>query len=520
MDRKQFIKNNIVLGIGLTASKLGSAFPVPAKKEAEHHRVIVIGTGYGAAVAALRLAEKGIEVLMLEMGMDWPATKDHTTFSKLIFPDKRSTWLKSHSILPFANVFTFKKYTGVLDRMDFDHLKVYMGRGVGGGSLVNGGMAVVPKRAYFESILPEVNAAEMYEKYFPLANKMLKVNSISPGFFESTPYYKFARTARDQAHKAGYKTVFVPNVYDFGYMEKESRKEVYQSALNGEVVYGNNAGKQSLDKTYLAAALKTNKVEIRPMHNVRAIHQTDTGYKLEVDQINTEGNTRSTQDFNCDYLFVCAGSMGTSQLMVKAKATGTLPKLNQEIGEGWGNNGNVMAGRNFIKQGTGSKQSCIPTMAIDDWDNKEHPVFAEISPMPMKMETWTSLYLAITKNPNRGKFTYNSLTNKVLLKIPEDFSTDALATVKNLMDKLNKENGGTPARLLFKNGINGEICYHPLGGCVIGKATDLYGRFKGYPKLYTCDGSLLPGSTGVNPFVTITALAERNMEKIIAEDFS
>ena len=165
MDRKQFIKNNIVLGIGLTASKLGSAFPLPSKKTAEHHRVIVIGTGYGAAVAALRLAEKGIKVLMLEMGMDWPATKDHTTFSKLIFPDKRSTWLKSHSILPFANVFTFKKYTGVLDRMDFDHLKVYVGRGVGGGSLVNGGMAVVPKRAYFESILPELNASEMYEKY-------------------------------------------------------------------------------------------------------------------------------------------------------------------------------------------------------------------------------------------------------------------------------------------------------------------------------------------------------------------
>ncbi|KIO76778.1 hypothetical protein TH53_13015 [Pedobacter lusitanus] len=513
------MKSNIVLGIGLTASKISAAVPLPEKKETEHHRVIVIGTGYGAAVAALRMAEKGIKVLMLEMGMDWPASKEHRTFSKLIFPDKRSTWLKSHSILPFANVFTFKKYTGVLDRIDTDQLKVYVGRGVGGGSLVNGGMAVVPKRAYFESIMPEINAAEMYDKYFPLANRMLKVNSISPRFFETTPYYKFARTARDQAHKAGYKTVFVPNVYDFDYMEKESRKEVYQSALNGEVVYGNNAGKQSLDKTYLAAAMKTKNVEIRPLYSVRSIHSTKTGYKLEVDNINTSGDTVFSQDFSCDFLFVCAGSMGTSELMVKAKATGTLPALNQEVGEGWGNNGNVMAGRNFIKQGTGSKQSCIPTMAIDDWDNKEHPVFAEISPMPMKMETWTSLYLAITKNPNRGKFSYNALTNKVNLKVAENFSTNAIADVKQLMDKLNNENGGTYARLLFKHGINGEICYHPLGGCVIGRATDLYGRFKGYERLYTCDGSLLPGSTGVNPFVTITAIAERNIEKIIAEDF-
>lgn len=70
MDRKQFIKSNIVLGIGLTASKISAAVPLPEKKETEHHRVIVIGTGYGAAVAALRMAEKGIKVLMLEMGMD------------------------------------------------------------------------------------------------------------------------------------------------------------------------------------------------------------------------------------------------------------------------------------------------------------------------------------------------------------------------------------------------------------------------------------------------------------------
>ncbi|MBB6501934.1 GMC oxidoreductase [Pedobacter cryoconitis] len=519
MDRKQFIKTNIALGIGLTASKIGSAFPLPTQKEDEHHRVIVIGTGYGAAVAALRLAEKGIKVIMLEMGMDWPARKDYNTFSKLLFPDKRSTWLKTRSILPFANIFTFKKYTGVLDRMDFDGLKVYAGRGVGGGSLVNGGMAVVPKRTYFEQILPAVNANEMYDKYFPLANRMLKVNSISPAFFESTPYYKFTRTARDQAHAAGYKTTFVPNVYDFGYMEKESRNEVYQSALNGEVVYGNNAGKQSLDKTYLAAALKTGNVEIRPLHQVNAIFKTGTGYKLVVDKINTGGHVDFVKDFHCDYLFVCAGSIGTSQLMVKAKATGALPELNNEIGEGWGNNGNVMAGRNFIKQGTGSKQSCIPTMAIDDWDNQDHPLFAEISPMPMKMETWTSLYLVITKIPDRGKFIYNPLTNKVSLKVPENFGSTATATVKQLMEKLNHANGGTNAGLLFKKGIDEKICYHPLGGCVLGKATDLYGRFKGYHKLYTCDGSLLPGSTGVNPFVTITAIAERNIEKIIAQDF-
>jgi cholesterol oxidase len=62
------------------------------------------------------------------------------------------------------------------------------------------------------------------------------------------------------------------------------------------------------------------------------------------------------------------------------------------------------------------------------------------------------------------------------------------------------------------------ITYHPLGGCIIGDTIYNYGRMKGYKNLYINDGSLIPGNIGVNPFVTITALAERNIEKIIAED--
>lgn len=53
---------------------------------------------------------------------------------------------------------------------------------------------------------------------------------------------------------------------------------------------------------------------------------------------------------------------------------------------------------------------------------------------------------------------------------------------------------------------------------MLGRATDDYGRARGYSRLYVVDGSLVPGSIGVNPFVTITALAERNMTRILAED--
>jgi cholesterol oxidase len=55
---------------------------------------------------------------------------------------------------------------------------------------------------------------------------------------------------------------------------------------------------------------------------------------------------------------------------------------------------------------------------------------------------------------------------------------------------------------------------------VLGQATDTFGRASGYSGLYVTDGALVPGSIGVNPFVTITALAERNMAAVLAQDLA
>ena len=62
----------------------------------------------------------------------------------------------------------FQKYTGILDRMDFENIRIYLGRGVGGGSLVNGGMAVTPRREYFEEIFPNLDSTLFFNKYFLL----------------------------------------------------------------------------------------------------------------------------------------------------------------------------------------------------------------------------------------------------------------------------------------------------------------------------------------------------------------
>lgn len=492
---------------------------------------VVIGTGYGAAVAALRLGEAGVETLMLEMGQQWDKPgADGKIFSGMLKPDERSSWFKKRTEAPLGSFLwldvvnrDITPYAGVLDRVNYDQMSVYVGRGVGGGSLVNGGMAVTPKRSYFEEVLPQVDAAEMYDRYFPRANSTLRVNHIDTKWFEDTEWYKFARVSRDQAGKAGLGTTFVPNVYDWDYMRREAAGEVPKSALATEVIYGNNHGKMSLDKTYLAAALGTGKVTIRTLHKVKAIRrQNDGSYVLSVEETDAYGKTLAAKEISCGHLFLGAGSLGTTELLLRARETGALPDLSSEIGKGWGPNGNIMTARaNHMWNPTGAKQSSIPALGIDDWNNPAAPVFAEIAPMPAGLETWVSLYLAITKNPERGTFVYDAAADRADLRWTRDQNAPAVAAAKSLFDRVNKANGTIYRYDLFGTRLKAfadDFCYHPLGGTVLGKATDLYGRVSGYQNLYVTDGSLIPGSIGVNPFVTITALAERNVERVIQQD--
>lgn len=515
---------------GLTRIGLQSAQAVePAAVETAP--AIVVGSGYGGAVAALRLGQAGITTLVLEMGKLWnTAGSDGKIFCSTSAPDQRSMWFKTRTEAPLATFLWLDivnkdigLYPGVLDRVHYDNMSVYVGRGVGGGSLVNGGMAVTPLQSYFTEQFPAVDATEMYNTYFPRARTMLGVNTVDPTWFESTEWYQFTRTSRKAATTAGLKTTFVPNVYDFGYMQKEAAGTATKSALAAEVIYGNNYGKKSLDKTYLASALGTGKVTIHTMEKVKGITRASDGsYVLTVDRIDDTGAVVETKQYSCTYLFLGGGSLGTTELLVRARDTGTLPALNASVGAGWGTNGNTMVGRaNHIWDTVGANESTMPVMGIDDWANTDNPVFAEIAPLPMGIEHWISLYLAITKNPQRASFTYDSASGTVKLGWTAAQSAVSVAMAKKLFDRINAANGTIYRYDLFGSTSKvfaDDFCYHPLGGCVLGKATDNYGRVKGYSKLYITDGSLVPGSIGVNPFVTITALAERTMTRVLAED--
>jgi cholesterol oxidase len=147
-------------------------------------------------------------------------------------------------------------------------------------------------------------------------------------------------------------------------------------------------------------------------------------------------------------------------------------------------------------------------------------VFAEIAPLPAGFETWVSLYLAITRTAERGSLAYHPATGRAELRWAAGQSALSVASARAVFDRINRANGTGYRYDLFgdNKAFADDFCYHPLGGVVLGRATDGYGRVHGYPHLYVTDGSLIPGWVGVNPFVTITALAERNIERVIAED--
>lgn len=273
------------------------------------------------------------------MGRLWNTPgPDGTVFCSTRAPDRRSMWFRTRTEAPLATFLwldvvnrDISPYPGVLDRVHFDAMSVYVGRGVGGGSLVNGGMAVTPVRSYFSEQFPTVDATEMYGTFFPRARAVLGVNTIDPAWFESTEWYRFARTSRKAAANAGLRTTFVPNVYDFAHMRREADGTATRSALSGEVIYGNNHGKRSLDKTYLASALGTGNVTINTLERVREVRRAADGtYVLTADRIDVTGAVVETKQYGCTYLFLAAGSVGTTELLLRARETGTLPALRRE----------------------------------------------------------------------------------------------------------------------------------------------------------------------------------------------
>ena len=489
-------------------------------------RAVVIGSGFGGAVAALRLAQAGIDTVVLERGRRWEITPEQDTFCTYRKPDGRAAWLRATA--PLFEEAPVDIYTGIIERIDADGIRVWCAAGVGGGSLVYNAVLYQPTRENFYRVFPDtIDYEQMDEVFYPRVASLLKPSPMPPDILASD-YYKSTRMFMEQATNAGLPNHLLNVAVDWNVIREEIQGKKKPSAIVGEIWYGINSGaKNSLDRNYLVQAEKSGHVEVLPLHIVTDIAEVPgTGFRVTYDRINEAGEVLATQSITCRSLFLGAGSMGTSALLVRAKARGTLSRLNDAIGQGWANNGDTFATRSGLPT-TNPGQGGPAGAVIQHFDNPFGPV-SIISYPEWDAPEGTLTSLGMGRPQQMGSFSYNAATDAIQLTWQADAPgnkqvLDAMDyTYKQLDDKNVTSYQHHFAGSFFMKPQTHALAgmtAHPLGGAVMGKACDLYGRVKGYQGLYVVDGAFIPGSAACcNPSFTIAAFAERCLDTIVAED--
>src|SRR5262249_25923325 len=185
-----------------------------SKEREEDLPAVIIGSGFGGAVTALRLAQAGIQAIVLERGRRWPIQPDGNTFATFEAPDGRASWLS-----PFTPIATEELqfgiqfppldiFTGVLEAINGNGITVLAGAGVGGGSLHYNAILVRPRREIFQRIFPTISFDEIESVYYPRVESVIQPEPIPPDIL-ATPFYQSTRVNFEQAQRAGFTTRIV-----------------------------------------------------------------------------------------------------------------------------------------------------------------------------------------------------------------------------------------------------------------------------------------------------------------------
>jgi len=524
LNRRSFLGATAVAGLaaisgtGIARAANGSSgrrTQVPLTRE--DHRVIVIGSGFGGGVAALRLAQAGVPVLVLERGRRWPTGPNADTFPSATAPDKRMLWHGSSPNL-FGKPVPFDPYVGLLEAVPGENMTALCAAGVGGGSLVYQGMTLQPSQAVFEEHFPvDLDWTTLNRVHYPRVARMLQLEQAPDALIE-TPNYQAARVFAESARRAGLPVSKIPMPIDWNFALDEIQGRMKPSYTNGAGAFGvNNGGKHSVDVTYIAAAEATGLATVATQHNVTNVERAADGrWTVLVDRIDSDGTVLENKILTTGALIMAAGSLNTTKLLVRAGAIGSIPDLPDQLGQGWGTNADRIYVWSSIEQQFGAPQGGPVVYGSLNWDDPRaaHTVIQASIP-PFSFDARSTMLVGFGVSNGRGHFGYDSARDQTQLHWPVE--GDSIIQVGSI-DPTVRRIAGSGSMLTDTNALFPST-WHPLGGANMGPVCDLDGRVHGQPGLYVLDGALMPGNTAAcNPSMTIAALAERALDNIVARD--
>jgi cholesterol oxidase len=514
----------------------------------EVYDYIIVGSGFGGSVAALRLAEKGYSVLVIEKGKRY-RTED--------FP--KTNWnLKKYLWAPGLRLF------GIQQLSFHREASILTGIGVGGGSLVYANTLVIPPDEFFnnKSWGRFRDWKKCLEPYYDKAGFMLG----------RTRYDKFnledrilAEVAREFNCEDTFDMVDV-GVY-MGDREKETdpyfnghgpqRKGCTECA--GCMVGCRENAKNTLDKNYLYFAEKLG-VKILPETHVEKIEYAGGLYTVSAFS-STKLFRNKVPPFQSRGLIIAGGSLGTLDLLLKQKYKyHTLPLLSDRLGEELRTNSQTLCavsgakeklnngvsitsiinpdpdthieivkypdGSNAMKwffalSVPGAKNSLIRAIRLV-WKTITHPVRFLKTVFNFNWSSNLVIFLVMQTIDNwmRAEWKKGLFGSRLIIKNTGNKKVPAYIDVgQRVMEEYAEKAGGVAQNITLEVFLNRPTTAHILGGCPMGtdRITGVINeRFEvhGYPNMFIIDGSAIQGNLGVNPSFTITALAEYGMDQI------
>ncbi|HET7826859.1 MAG TPA: GMC family oxidoreductase [Anaeromyxobacter sp.] len=515
---------------------------------------VVIGSGFGGAVSALRLSEKGWRVGVLEMGKRWAAGD----FPKTNWNVRKYLWL------PALGMYGIQKMTVL------EHVIVLHGVGVGGGSLVYANTLVTPRDEVFRDARwpAGVEWRAALGPHYATARRMLGATQ-APRVFHADELLRdivqeeTGRGATFRRHDVGVyfgePGVPVPDPF-FGGEGPERAGCTFCGACMTGCKHG---AKNTLDRNYLFLAERRGAV-VHPETLVTDVRPLPGG-GFEVDTVrSTSRLARRPRTFRARGVVLAAGALGTTRLLLRCKERGSLPRLSDQLGNFVRTNSEQLVGATATHDRIDFSQGIAITSGVDA-DEHTHMEIVRYGKGQDFMGTLTTVLTPdlppkprwlvwlgrLLRHPLRhlrlvAARNWAARTAIVLVMQPlESFMRVRLGrrlgveTLRSeieggsrpptfvplgnrVAERLAEKIDGIPGSLLLEVLGNRSSTAHILGGAVRASSPaegvcDARGRVFGYDGLWIADGAAVPVNLGVNPALTITALAEHAMAQVPAK---